>query len=144
MTNPIQFGNPVGEFRTRPCAYAVVFDGGNLLCLEVRGRLHLPGGGVDPGEDAKSAIAREIFEETGYRAEAGEEIGMANQFFATTREGSPLNKAATFYRATVDMSSGGVGQEADHLVRWVPTAEFLGSTAGDFQKWAVRQTIATL
>lgn len=140
MSKPIQFGNPVGAFSSRPCAYAVIVDDGNLLCLEVRGRLHLPGGGIDAGEDPKAAIVREVFEETGYRAEVRGEIGRANQFFPTTREGVPLNKVATFYRTIVDLSSGGIGEESDHLVRWVPVNAFLSSTAGDFQKWAVRQT----
>jgi 8-oxo-dGTP diphosphatase len=142
MTDPIQFGNPVGEFRTRPCAYAVVIDGGELLCVEVRGRFHLPGGGIDAGEDAKAAIVREIFEETGYRGVTGEEIGRANQFYSITTKGDSLNKVATFYRANVDRSGGGVGQEADHIVRWVSTDAFLSSTAADFQKWAVRQAVS--
>jgi len=142
MIDPIQFGNPVGEFRTRPCAYAVVLDGDKLLCLEVRGRFHLPGGGIDAGEESKIAIVREIFEETGYRAVADDEIGRANQFFQTTREGTPLNKVATFYQAVVDRSTGGVGQEADHVVKWIALDEFLSSTAADFQKWAVRQIIS--
>lgn len=142
MTDPIQFGNPVGEYRTQLSAYAVIVDDGKLLCLEVNGRYHLPGGGIDVGENPIEAIAREVMEEAGYRATVGEEIGRANQFFPTTRERNPLNKAATFYRATVERSSGGVGQEADHLVRWVAVDEFLSSTAADFQKWAVRQSIS--
>jgi len=37
---------------------------------------HLPGGGVDPGESAREAALRELFEETGVAAEHAELIGL--------------------------------------------------------------------
>ncbi|MEZ4360780.1 MAG: NUDIX hydrolase [Kofleriaceae bacterium] len=40
------------------------------LCLEI------PGGMVDPGEDPAVAVARELFEETGYRADTWSRLGV--------------------------------------------------------------------
>lgn len=52
----------------------VTDDGGVVLVRQFRQPvggfvLELPGGGVDPGEDPAAAAERELFEETGYRAE---------------------------------------------------------------------------
>ena len=40
--------------------------------------IELPCGHVDPGEEPKQAAARELLEETGYRAEALELLGVLN------------------------------------------------------------------
>jgi 8-oxo-dGTP diphosphatase len=136
----IQFGEPKGDYPTRRSAYAVVINDGKVLCLLVRGKYHLPGGGIDPDEDAEEALKREMLEETGYQVIALAEIGKANQFFEMTKEGHPLNKLGTFYTAAVDLAHVGQGQEADHEPCWIPVDAFLDSTASDFQKWAVKQT----
>jgi mutator protein MutT len=45
-------------------------DNGKILILKLKkgpfkGKLSIPGGGIEPGETSKDAIKREIFEETG-------------------------------------------------------------------------------
>jgi 8-oxo-dGTP diphosphatase len=62
------------------CVGAVVRDGGGRLLLVRRGHppgeglWSLPGGRVEPGESDAAAVARELREETGLRAEVGELI----------------------------------------------------------------------
>lgn len=139
MSEPLQFGNPYGEYPTKNSAYAVVIHDKKLLCLLVREKYHLPGGGIDGDENAVEAVKREVLEEAGYSVLTLEPIGKANQFFEMTREGHPLNKLGTFFKATVDLVNVKEGIEGDHEIRWIPVEDFLNSTAGDFQKWAVRQ-----
>jgi 8-oxo-dGTP pyrophosphatase MutT (NUDIX family) len=45
---------------------------------EGRVTLEIPGGLVDPGESAATAAARELLEETGYRAESVARLGVVN------------------------------------------------------------------
>ena len=68
----LQFGEPglEGPYPDRPAAFAVVAHDGRLVLVQVerRGRglvLDLPGGGLDPGETAVQAAARECGEEAG-------------------------------------------------------------------------------
>ncbi len=138
MTPPVQFGEPHGNYTTRPSAYAVVRNPeGLLLVVEVRGKYHLPGGGIsDAGEDAAMAVVREVREETGYEVVVSQQLGQANQFFETSSLG-PLNKTATFFTATIIGGDLTASIEPDHEVKWIPVEDFLNSTAGDFQKWAI-------
>jgi 8-oxo-dGTP diphosphatase len=62
----------------RVAAYALILRDGQILLTRLASRIsanekwHLPGGGIDHGEDPRDALIREIREETGLDAEVGE------------------------------------------------------------------------
>src|SRR5699024_9001146 len=65
----------------RFASYGIVTDpAGRILLSRIAegfpgaGTWHLPGGGVDPGEDARTALRREVLEETGQHGAVGELI----------------------------------------------------------------------
>lgn len=64
--------------RQRVAAYAVIVRDGAILLSRLAPRVTkeelwtLPGGGLDHGEDPRDAVVREVYEETGLRAEVGE------------------------------------------------------------------------
>ncbi|TIC88489.1 NUDIX domain-containing protein [Nocardioides sp. GY 10113] len=59
-------------------AYAVIVRGEEILLSRIAPKITrtetwtLPGGGVEHGEDPREAVVREVYEETGLRAEIGE------------------------------------------------------------------------
>jgi 8-oxo-dGTP diphosphatase len=62
----------------RVAAYALVLRGGQILLTRLASRIsadekwHLPGGGLDHGENPRDALVREVREETGLDAEVGD------------------------------------------------------------------------
>lgn len=64
-----------------PCAGGVIRDGAGRLLLVLRGNepgrgsWSVPGGRVEPGEDERAAVAREVREETGLDVEVGALLG---------------------------------------------------------------------
>lgn len=65
--------------RTRIAAYALILEDEKILLCRIskelprwQGSWTLPGGGIDFGEDPKSAVMREVFEETGLQVKVDE------------------------------------------------------------------------
>ena len=116
----------------RVAAYAVVERRGKILLTHWRrGHLHgwtLPGGGIDPGEDPRDAVVREVLEETGLEAKIGKLLGVDSRVMVREEvpEGTDpeLHTIRIVYRATVKDGPlrheiGGSSDEA----RWVPLRE---------------------
>lgn len=119
----------------RVAAYAVVERRGKILLTHWRrGHLHgwtLPGGGLESGEDPRTAVVREVLEETGLEAKVGKLLGIDSRVMV--REDVPegtdpeLHTIRIIYRASVKDGPlrheiGGSSDEA----RWVPLREVRG------------------
>ncbi|MCA0379163.1 MAG: NUDIX hydrolase [Actinobacteria bacterium] len=119
----------------RVAAYAVVERRGKLLLTHWRrGHLHgwtLPGGGIDPGEDPRDAVVREVFEETGLEARVGKLIGVDSRVMVREEvpEGTDpeLHTIRIVYRATVKDGPlrNEVGGSSDEA-RWVSIRDIKG------------------
>ena len=136
-TRPFVDDEPANRVR-RFGAYGVIVDPeGRILLSQIAenypgaGRWHLPGGGTDFGEQPAEALAREVFEETGQRAQVGDLLDVT--FFhnpaAIGPEGVPLDwfSVRAVFRAQVTsptvvrvMEATG-GSTAD--ARWYAVAE---------------------
>lgn len=98
-------------------AYALILNGsGEILLVEDNGRHYLPGGRLERGETAEQALVREIREECGCAAIAGEPLGQAMQPIF----GGRTLLLATYWRAEIGEPAHG---PAEHRSRWRALAE---------------------
>jgi len=94
----------------RVAAYAVVTDDDDrvLLARWTEGRRMawtVPGGGLEDGEDPENAVRRELLEETGFRIETTELLGIHSRVIPGSRRihksEVPLHTLRIVYRARI-------------------------------------------
>lgn len=96
------------RFRTRASAYAVATDDDRLLLTLLSeasptflpGLWHLPGGGIDPGEQPEEALAREVHEETGLTLRSARLL--TARTYTAHRHGVHWQVVGLFYRVALE------------------------------------------
>lgn len=124
------------SMETRPAAYAVIIEQGKLLMTHwvpedrnLSPLWSLPGGGMEPGEQADETALRETLEETGYSVAIEDILGVhAGHFPVRSPQKDP--DALPFCALRVVFRAHVVTGELRHEVngssdtaRWVPIAE---------------------
>ena len=142
MARP-QFGdpNPSLIYRDRPAAFGVLEREGLVALVAIEKPryapwLDLPGGALDPGEDAQAALVREFGEETGLDIAPGEVLGEADQFFINT-DGEAYNNRQTLFEARLRSEAPWLKVETDHTLVWIPFIDAIGRLRHDSHSWAV-------
>ena len=141
--NVPQFGQPTPGrgYPDRPAAFAIVERDGRIAVARVTfegggGRLDLPGGGLDPGETAVQAAARECGEEVGLKIAVDAEITRADHYF-TNEDDSRVNTRGTFFAARLEAEAPQLKIEDDHALEWMAPHEALVSLDRGSHVWAV-------
>jgi 8-oxo-dGTP pyrophosphatase MutT (NUDIX family) len=103
----------------------VLHDGAVLLLLNERGEWDLPGGRPEPGEDHRTALRREVREETGLEVEVGAAL-TGHLFEVLPRRFVRIEPYACRVVAARDVTLS-----HEHLeTRWTPIAELGETIAG--------------
>lgn len=147
MLSDPQFGLPeLGKsHRDRPASFGLAFKDSTLALVRVSLAdrapfLDLPGGAIDPGENAATAMIREFGEESGLLVVAGPETCRASQYFVTAHD-EPVNNRCAFFEALVMGVQPALKIEDDHELVWLPPREALRTVRHEAHAWAI---IATL
>ncbi|MEV5572910.1 NUDIX domain-containing protein [Spirillospora sp. NPDC052269] len=121
--------------RTRVSAYGIALADGRMLLVRLAdtspifepGLWHLPGGGIDPGEQPVEALAREFREETGLELAAARLLDART--YGVQRGGMNWNLTALFYAVTLKAAEPPVAEldgTTDAAV-WIPVADLQSS-----------------
>ena len=138
-----QFGapEPGRDYPDRPAAFAIVERDGLIALVRVTfdsggGRTDLPGGGLDQGESAPQAAARECGEEVGLVIAVGELVTRADHYFVNEK-GEAKNTRGEFFAATLVREDPALKIEDDHALEWVAPYEALLRLDRESHVWAV-------
>lgn len=124
-------------YRVRPAAYAVIIDGqGRVACVDETSGLFLPGGGIEPGEDAVRAVHREVAEECARTLEILAPLEPAVQLFSTA-SGEHFELHASFFLGRFGHELKAPAQP----LRWLPAAPESPAFFHECHRWAVRGVV---
>ncbi len=142
-----RFGDPCKNGRRyvrRPGAYAIVFDGTDLLLTlqdAIELELQLPGGGIDAGETPIQALHREVFEETGYHISQPRRLGAYQRYTFMPEYDLWAHKICHIYmcRPTLRISEP---PEPEHTRVWMDPTAALGILSNDGDKHFLGQWLS--
>ncbi|WP_030671149.1 NUDIX hydrolase [Streptomyces sp. NRRL B-1347] len=117
--------------QNRVSAYAVVVEDGRMLLARLSdaspvfapGLWHLPGGGIDPGEQPVQGLARELLEETG--RELLDARLLDARSYAVRRHGIDWHLVGIFYAVTLKPGATTVTEVdgSTDAARWMPLSD---------------------
>ena len=140
----MQFGTAREDLPTldRPGVYAVILcPDGKIATVSAGGDVvHLPGGGIEPGESEREALERELREEIGHIPGAVERLGFASQYCHLPARRVNLNKICHYYRVLeADLLPADPGK---YTCVWLAPEEAIRALAHESHAWAVGMAVA--
>ena len=140
MTHVPVFGTTLDgvDYVERPSAYVLLRDdAGDLAVVRTPKGHFLPGGGIEAGESAETAAAREAREETGLVVDIIGTVCRAVEFTRALDEDAWYRKVSAFLAARVAERAAAV--EHDHELLWLPVARALDALTPPSHRWAVER-----
>ncbi|MBL8771813.1 MAG: NUDIX domain-containing protein [Phenylobacterium sp.] len=139
-----QFGEPPAGYTPadRPAAFCVIERDGLVALVEVawEGRgllLHLPGGGLDEGEDEAAAAVRECGEEAGLAVTLEPAPFLRADHYFLHHDGVVRNTRGAFFAGRVAAEDPALKTEADHRLVWMAPHEAVVRLEREAHAWAV-------
>lgn len=131
------------KYRSRPGAYAILMRGRRILLTEQTAPepdIQLPGGGIDPGESPRTALAREVFEETGYSCIVGPRLGAFRRFVWMPEYAIHAEKICHIYLAQPGLRRG-PPLEPGHRAFWASPVEAMNTLGNPGDRRFLRDAV---
>lgn len=140
MSNPT-FGQQQDgvTYQKRLGVYAVVPDPSHekiILVQAPNGAWFLPGGEIEAGEDQLTALARELVEELGFKAEFGRFYGQADEYFYSSHRDKHFYNPAFIYQVTAFTKIGQPLEDFNHL-SWFSIEEAKQKVKRGSHRWGI-------
>lgn len=123
----------------RPGAYGFIMnDLREIAVVKTSFGMFLPGGGIDPGEDELTALARELKEEIGYRVIKATYLMRASQYHWSEFYKSHFKKIGMFF----EVEGQAPAKETcapGHSLFWVNVERAASELSQEFQRWATAE-----
>ncbi|MBH2007416.1 NUDIX domain-containing protein [Candidatus Saccharibacteria bacterium] len=116
------------ELQWRPATYGIVIKNNKvLMSKQFDDKYTLPGGGVNLGEDLKTAVVREVKEETGLDVNDPRVVGVENSFFHAAHGSKESYHSVLIYYSCIlqggELSTDGFDEEERRhaeIAEWIP------------------------
>ncbi|OFI47620.1 NUDIX hydrolase [Floricoccus penangensis] len=129
------------KYQTRLGVYAVVTKNNDQeICLvqAPNGAFFLPGGEIEEGEDHKEALLRELHEELGAKADLGDFLGQADEYFYSShRDTYYYNPAYIYDISNFEIISAPL--EDFNNIFWFPVDEAIKRLKRGSHKWGIEE-----
>ncbi|WP_417806214.1 NUDIX hydrolase [Thioclava sp.] len=139
-----RFGESVKSgqsYTLRPGAYGILMRDRQILLTHQSApvpEFQLPGGGIDPGEGAITALHREVFEETGWAIARPIRIGAFRRFTYMPEYDLWAEKLCTVYAARPVIQRG-LPSEPGHQAVWMTPENAVARLGNDGDRYFLQR-----
>ncbi|WP_404426737.1 NUDIX domain-containing protein [Thalassospira australica] len=125
------------NYIVQDCVYAVILNGdGEVAVARTPKGIVLIGGGVERGESERDALHREAYEESGYRIDIRNRVGIASQYVNNFAKGRFRLKRGVFFLCEFTERLG-PPLEPDHELIWLAYDDARQQLIRPFHRWAL-------
>lgn len=130
---------PGVQYEDRPGAYAFMLNKHDeIAILQTGWGMHLPGGGLDPGETEIAGLHRELREEMGVVVVKADFLCRSGQILFSRHYKKHFKKIGSFYRVEVEQPIR-LKMQDGHELLWMDRRQAGLELSEEFQRWALER-----
>lgn len=144
LTLGVIFGEqlPDQNYEMRIAVYGIISDPeGRVAVFESPRGFFLPGGGLEPGENHRLGLERELLEELGADVINADYTGVATFYDRVPHLGAYMVLVGHFYRTTIIQKAVDLQAREEHLtLHWLEPSVAISKLKLPHQAWGLKNT----